>query len=243
MAKEEGLEAKKTPPTIFWDSEETLAFRPGRWRAALTEVLDEHEPGHKVDAEQFRPYLRDAFPWHKPDQPHHHLSTAKAWWSHMETILARAYQGVGFDNPRAKELARLAHKHFVDPKGFLLFDDAIPALEFLGNRGWQHVILSNHTPELPEIVKGLGLSPHITLCLTSASIGYEKPNPEAFRLALTMSGNPGRVWMIGDNLIADVRGAESSGLHAILVRSPRSENVEYYAHGLLEAVSLIENTP
>jgi putative hydrolase of the HAD superfamily len=53
--------------------------------------------------------------------------------------------------------------------------------------------------------------------LTSAAIGYEKPHPEAFRLALgTVS--PERAWMIGDNPVADIGGANGVGAHAILVR-------------------------
>jgi ribonucleotide monophosphatase NagD (HAD superfamily) len=46
--------------------------------------------------------------------------------------------------------------------------------------------------------------------------------------------------MIGDDLDADVRGAETVGLPAILVRNPSGENVKYYARDLLEAASIIE---
>ncbi len=48
--------------------------------------------------------------------------------------------------------------------------------------------------------------------------------------------------MIGDNLNADIRGAEAVGLPAILVRNPGGENVKYYARNLLEAASIIEAT-
>lgn len=204
------------------------------------QVLDEYELGHDVEMEQIRPYLRDAFPWHQPNQPHHHLSTPDAWWSHVESILARAFQGVGFDRYRAKELAQLAHRQFIDPKGYKLYDDTIPTLKRLSSHGWNHVILSNHVPELADIIEGLSLSSYISCCITSASIGYEKPHPEAFRIALTKAGNPKIVWMIGDNPVADVGGAEALGLPAILVRNKASEGVKYYARDLLEAASIVE---
>ncbi|MGH7576165.1 MAG: HAD-IA family hydrolase, partial [Longimicrobiales bacterium] len=43
------------------------------------------------------------------------------------------------------------------------------------------------------------------------SIGYEKPNPRAFRHVLNAVGPSGPVWMIGDNPIADVAGAAAVG--------------------------------
>ena len=224
----------------MWDFESTLAYRPGRWRSALMEVLDEYEPGHNKDMEQIRPYLRDGFPWHRPDQPHHHLSTAESWWTHVESFLASAYKGVGFDSSRAKTLARLAHERFVNPQGFTVYDDTVPTLEELIRRGWKHVILSNHVPELPEIVDALGLTPFISLCITSAAIGYEKPNPEAFRIALEEVGYPEMVCMIGDNLEADVRGAESIGMPAILVRATESAGVRSYAHNLQATIAIVE---
>jgi putative hydrolase of the HAD superfamily len=86
--------------------------------------------------------------------------------------------------------------------------------------GWRHAIITNHMPELPGIVKALGLSPYIEFCVDSALTGYEKPHPQAFRLALTMAGNPEQVWMVGDNMVSDIKGAEAVGIPAILVNEP-----------------------
>ena len=84
---------------------------------------------------------------------------------------------------------------------------------------WKHVILSNHVPELPSLVHGLGLSPLIHRVVNSAETGFEKPHTGAFQAALTSLDNPEEVWMIGDSMNADILGAESVGLRAILVRS------------------------
>ncbi|MDO9333757.1 MAG: HAD family hydrolase [Dehalococcoidales bacterium] len=230
----------ETSPTVLWDFDGTLATRPGLWRSSLMEALNKHEPGHRVDEEQIRLYLRDGFPWHKPEESHLHLVTPDAWWLNLETVFIRAYQGVGFNRKRASELARFVREYCINPERFILYDDTIPALKHLNEKGWKHAILSNHVPELPDIVKALGLSPYIDFCITSAATGYEKPNPEAFRIALSITSNPKKVWMIGDNLNADIRGAEAVGLPAILVRNPGGENVKYYARNLLEAASIIE---
>ncbi|HVS84245.1 MAG TPA: HAD hydrolase-like protein, partial [Gaiellaceae bacterium] len=42
---------------------------------------------------------------------------------------------------------------------------------------------------------------------------------EAFRLALRACGDPAEVWMVGDNPIADIEGAEAVGIRAIRVRN------------------------
>ena len=82
----------------------------------------------------------------------------------------------------------------------------------------EHVILSNHVPELGQLVSGLGLDRHIETVLCSAVTGYEKPHQEAFAAALGLRGDGEPVWMVGDNPEADVEGARRAGLEAVLVR-------------------------
>ncbi|HBR01450.1 MAG TPA: HAD family hydrolase, partial [Ruminiclostridium sp.] len=86
--------------------------------------------------------------------------------------------------------------------------------------GYRNIILSNHIPELPEIAESLGLMELVEICITSAKVGFEKPNPQIFRYALELTGHPEELWMVGDNIVADVGGAEAVGMKAILVRKP-----------------------
>ncbi len=205
---------------ILWDFDGTLAFRPGMWRGCLIETLDAYEPGHSVCADDLIPWLRDGFPWHAAETPHPQLGTAEAWWAHVGAVLRRAYERVGLAPERAAELAVLARQRYVDCSvGWHLFDDTVPALEQLAGEGWRHAILSNHVPELPALVEGLGLSSFVERTINSATTGYEKPHPEAFAVALRECGHPGEVWMVGDNPVADVAGAEAAGIPAILVRA------------------------
>lgn len=204
---------------VIWDFDGTLAQRPGLWGGCVVEVLDEHETGHSVTLDVLRPLLRDGFPWHAASVAHPELCEAEAWWRSVGTILVRAYEQVGYPAVRAEELARLARERYVDASaGWSLFDDSVAALERLRDRGWRHVLLSNHVPELPLLVDGLGLGGWFDAVLTSAATGYEKPHPEAFALARRAAGSPERVWMVGDNYDADVAGAEAAGIPAVLAR-------------------------
>jgi putative hydrolase of the HAD superfamily len=204
---------------VLWDFDGTLAERPGMWRGCLFEVLREHEPELEADADAFIPALRDGFPWHSPDVAHMDLCEGDAWWAHLLPLLGRAYETVGVAPARACELAALARARYVDPSvGWRLFDDTVPALTRLAGLGWRHAILSNHVPELEQIVAGLGLDRHVEAVVCSAVTGYEKPHPEAFAQALRLRRNGEPVWMVGDNEVADVDGARAAGLRALLVR-------------------------
>lgn len=203
---------------ILWDFDGTLAERPGRWRACLCEVLDRYEPGHRVAAEALIPFLKDGFPWHTPHVAHPQLSTADAWWQHLRGLLERAFAGVGFSVERASELAAHVRDCYPDPARWRVFDDVVPVLTALRGSGWRHVIVSNHVPELADLVDRLGLGMLIEATVNSAVTGFEKPHPEMFKLGRVAAGNPEEIWMVGDNPHADVAGAEAVGIPAILVR-------------------------
>ncbi len=226
---------------VFWDFDGTLVhFTP--WRIAVMDVLDECEAGHCVDTEQISPFLRDGFPWHKPEEHHTHFRDPDDWWQALEPVFLRCYKGLGYTDKRAQELAGQVHQRMTKPERFILYEDTIPVLKALKQKGWRNVILSNHMPELPDIVDALGLANYVDFCITSGITGYEKPNPRAFFHALEVSDHPETVWMVGDNAVSDVKGAEATGIPAILVRVPEVAGVKYYAADLAGAVKIIEGT-
>ena len=58
-----------------------------------------------------------------------------------------------------------------------------------------------------------------------------------FQLALQEMGNPECVWMIGDDPVSDVGGANSAGIPAILVR--RKMDVPFVASDLAVVVRIV----
>ena len=224
---------------IFWDFDGTLVYFTS-WRLGVMDVLDEYEPGHDIDHDDIRPYLRNGFPWHRPDEPHLHLNQPDDWWQALEPLFFCCYQGIGFPDNRAVELTAQVRKHMTKPGRFPLYEDAVSTLAALKNLGWTNVILSNHLPELPDIIQGMEISPYIDGCLTSAVTGYEKPNSQAFRLAIEYAGHPEKVWMVGDNIKSYVKGAEGVGIPAILVHNPPVADVKYQAENLSDIIEIIE---
>lgn len=209
---------------VLWDFDGTLGYRSGgAWTASLWEVLQAEEPGCQVTQEQLRPYMLSGFPWHEPEKPHPHIKSTDAWWQAVQPVLARAYTGVGFTRQRAYELAALFRAAYLDYERWRVYDDVKPVIESLSAAGWTHVILSNHVPELADIVSHLGLVSNFRRVFNSAEIGYEKPHPGAYQIVLDALPALREVWMVGDNIQADVQGAIKMGIPAILVRRYHAE--------------------
>lgn len=212
------------PRVALWDFDETLAFRPGRWSGVMLELLEDEGADLEVSRDDLRVALREGFPWHTPEEPHPHLGEADAWWDHVNAGLARAYERVGVDGETARRLAAGVRSRYTRAEDFHLFPDTLAALTRLRASGWRHVILSNHVPELHDIVQALGLHELVDAVLSSAHLGVEKPHPQAFLAAIAACGGAETIVMVGDNVEADIRGAEAVGLPALLVRGPHPDD-------------------
>lgn len=211
-----------TRRVVLWDFDGTLAVREGMWAAALIEALAAVDPAHRLVIEDVRPGLRGGFPWHRPDEGHPHIDSGPVWWEALAPVLIGAYESAGVERPIAVRAAALVPECYVEPSRWSLVAGILPALVRLSDAGWRHLIVSNHVPELPGLVRALGLDGAFDHILTSAAVGYEKPNPRMFQAALQRAGAPEEVWMVGDNPVADVAGASAAGIPALLLRSRKS---------------------
>ncbi|WP_239627384.1 HAD-IA family hydrolase [Paenibacillus sp. H1-7] len=228
------------PKMIFWDFDGTLGYRrDGMWGASMLEALQKHDPDTKITAPDFKPFLTTGFPWHQPNISNPPNLSPSAWWAPILNQFARGYEHCGIEKELSLALARTAREIFIDLARWALFDDTIPTLTQLSQKGWKHAIVSNHIPELKQIVQSLQLWEHIDGFINSAEVGYEKPNPAIFNFALQMSGHPPEVWMIGDNIEADYFGAEAAGIRAILVRS-EDARASRRCQCLTEVISWVE---
>jgi len=173
----------------------------------------------EVELETLRPFMQKGFPWHNPERPNPPARGAEEWWDALLPVFEEAFLGCHVPPVTARMLAGKVRSVYTDIAEWNLFEDTRPVLEELQEAGWTHMILSNHVPELPALVAGLGLSGLIGSIVNSAHTGFEKPHPAAYQAALGAIEEPVEVWMIGDNIHADVLGAEAAGLPAILVRN------------------------
>jgi HAD superfamily hydrolase (TIGR01549 family) len=98
--------------------------------------------------------------------------------------------------------------------------DALPTLQKLETDGYRMGLISNagDDQDVQQLARRFGIAKYFDFILTSAACSYRKPHRRIFELALSnWYFLPSEAVMVGDNLDADVRGAQSVGLFAIWI--------------------------
>lgn len=202
---------------ILWDFDGTLAHREGMWSGTLAGLAQRRFPDRNITVESIRPHLQSGFPWHQPERTYGQRSSNQ-WWNELNPVFANAFAKAGLPRELATELSKSVKNEYIQSEHWSVYDDVEDCLSELSKMGWKHLILSNHVPELPSLVQELGLSHHFEHVITSALVGFEKPHPSIFEHAIGKLPANSKIWMVGDSYSADVAGAESQGIPAILVR-------------------------
>jgi putative hydrolase of the HAD superfamily len=219
---------------LMWDFGRTLSNHGAVWSNSVLEVLHREYPEKTVTRDRIKPYFGKGFPWHTPEIAHDHIKNADQWWLElMQPILNQVFTVLEIPEDQFEALMQAARQECLDPKRWTLYDDVIPTLEKLSSLGWKHVILSNHVPELEEIVQKLEIRHFFEHVFTSGIVGFEKPNPRFFDFALSSIGAENQIIMIGDNPEHDIEGAAQFGIPGILVRDTENGAREWVLDDLV----------
>ena len=171
-----------------------------RAEAALAAWLHEHAPdtaalcGNPAALREARHYLQIK----RPDLSHD-LSALRR--ESIRFVLLKAG-----DNP---DLAEPAFEVFFAERNRVeLFDDALPALEWLASR-YPVVAVSNGNADVHRV----GLGRHFKGALSARAFGVGKPDARIFHAAASMAGvRPSEVLHVGDDAQLDVLGGLVAGL-------------------------------
>ncbi len=205
----------RPPELVFFDVGDTIIRIHPSWTAVYLEVCRSWE----VPIEE--PTLAKAFA----------QALSEGMWDTdgpFEATEEGSYQRIKRFDERALELAgvrdlpdefyRALGRHFQRSAAWHVFADVHPVLESLGRAGIRRAVISNWVWALPELLHDMHLAHHFEVIVGSARVGYQKPQREIFEHALRVTGvAPSRAVHVGDNPQADVAGARSAGLHAVLV--------------------------
>ncbi len=105
-----------------------------------------------------------------------------------------------------------------------LFEGVVEILEYLQPRYRMHIITNGFHEIQHRKLERSGILAFFEHIINSETVGVKKPNPLIFNAALKLAGvQPNCSLMIGDNLEADVQGAQGVGMQAIHFNS-HSEN-------------------
>ena len=118
----------------------------------------------------------------------------------------------GLDASRELALEMLKLVRSENP-GVALFGDTVPALTELRERGLSVGLISNLDTTLERFCPNFDLAFYLDFVIISHEVGFEKPHPEIFELALNRAGaKASEAIMIGDQYHSDIVGAIRAGI-------------------------------
>lgn len=201
------------PRVLLFDLDDTLvrftAGQPDFWRLTLEDLLPNREDRAELLAQLGR--ASEVF-WSDP---------GRAYWGrqHMHEarrrITTTALGALGVE----PELCVAIAEHMTEAKEAHVrpFEGAIETLCELGRRGHRLGLLTNGSGAFQRRkLTRFALEPYFEFIAIEGELGYGKPDPRVFRAALEhFAIAPDECWMIGDNLEADVGGAQGVGIVGI----------------------------
>jgi putative hydrolase of the HAD superfamily len=105
-----------------------------------------------------------------------------------------------------------------DHHHYRLFDDVLPALRKIRRAGLQTAVISNADADVTIVCTHFAFAPLMDLIVTSALVGYEKPDPRTYHAALDPLGiDPEFALHVGDQPKSDIVGARGVGMNAVLI--------------------------
>ena len=129
--------------------------------------------------------------------------------------------GLPHDPETTRELRRAYISEFdevPDHHHYRLFDDVMPALRTLRRAGVRTAVISNADDDVTVVCMHFAFAPLMDLIVTSALVGYEKPDPRTYLAALEPLGiDPELAVHVGDQPKSDVVGALGVGMGAVLL--------------------------
>ena len=120
------------------------------------------------------------------------------------------------------------------------------SLERLRDAGFKLAVVSNSEGTIEQMLVEIGLRDLMATVIDSSVVGFTKPDPRIFALALERLGvDAGDALMVGDSPSADVDGAHAVGIRAALIdpydfypwsRAPRFTDVAAMTDVLLASL-------
>ncbi|HYY34014.1 MAG TPA: HAD family hydrolase [Gaiellaceae bacterium] len=148
------------------------------------------------------------------DLEHHpELDHDEEIWIRFTEDIVRGMGGTGAD---CRRIAEEITEGWLHSENFELYEDVLPVLGLLRERGLKVGLVSNTSRDLDAFVRHHRLE--VDTWISSGKHGKVKPSPTIFKAALEKLGvEPEAAVMIGDSPEDDVGGAEAIGMHALLL--------------------------
>ncbi|HMA37305.1 MAG TPA: HAD family hydrolase [Chloroflexia bacterium] len=173
--------------------------------------------GRQIAAAQAGPYFEAAFHYALGDSANGLLwVTNPAQERHYWTTYYRGWLEAAAVPAGSALIAELV-EDTVQIEIYQAFPDAAPTLAALRAHDVRLVLVSNAFPSMQRIMQYLDLERYFDTCLYSCAVGYEKPQPGIFDLALQAVRLPPAATCFVDDVPGHVEAATSLGIQGFLL--------------------------
>ncbi len=136
-------------------------------------------------------------------------------------VVEKALTSLELETSLAKRIAAdysCIHREHLKP-----FDDAYETLDAVRAAGLNVGLITNGPAALQrDKIERFGLQPYMDVIVIEGEFGRGKPDPAVFLHALKSVGvGPAEAWHVGDNLYADISGAQGAGMQGIWIHRDR----------------------
>ncbi len=140
-------------------------------------------------------------------------------------IFKRALSSLGVSDPAPPLVDAMARRYtLLRDQAVRPFPNALATLERLREAGIRLALLTNGSAKTQwEKIRRFGLVDFFAHIQVEEDAGFGKPDARAFRSVLAaLDAGPSETWMVGDNLLADIEGAQQAGIFGIWIDAHRS---------------------
>lgn len=206
------------PRAMLIDLDDTLLASSAAARQAMAAVADRLAADTGLPSAPVREALRMAETWFWSDErrrAHARMDQAGARARIVERALAALRVTAAVD-------AAALGRRFVAERLRVLepIAGALEAVAELRRRNVRLALVTNGSAAAQRAKIGRhAVDRRFDVVLVEGEVGFGKPDPRIFRLALERLGtDAAEAWMVGDDLAWDIAGAQAAGIHAVWAR-------------------------
>ena len=231
--------------TVFFDLGNTLLYSdvpsPERVQAACKVMANEFAGrGYPVSPEEFAAkHFENLLKYYDIREQENIEQGA-------ESVFRQTLADFGFTGVPEKDIAAFLASFYRTTQGnWHLDEDAIPTLEKIITQQRRIGLITNagYAEDIRQLLRKNKLEPYFSSVVISAEVGFRKPHPEIFQIALRQMGSaPEQSVMVGDSLLADIYGASRCGLRTVWFRKYTGDPPDFsrFCHPDHELFSLRE---
>jgi HAD superfamily hydrolase (TIGR01509 family) len=236
---------KPWPKAILFDAGFTLTFHDGARLAAYAA-----KAGVAADAaalERAERALREEYRETQGVVMRTHHDGGFSWHERLYRRLLALSETPGAPDALDRAASAMLREHRASNAWRRIGLGVRESLERLRGAGFKLAVVSNSEGTIEQMLLEIGLRPLFDAVIDSSVVGFTKPDPRIFGIALDRLGVAAAdALMVGDSPSADVDGASAAGIRAALIdpydfypwsRAPRFKDVPALTNDLLALVA------